>query len=78
MDGKLDYKFEFSDTSYISTKKQVGRSRGSSVSIETSLGAVRPVFNSRQEQWGDIFLSAMASRSALGPTQPPIQWVSRG
>jgi len=25
---------------------------------------------------GDIFLLATASRTALGPTQPPIQWVT--
>jgi hypothetical protein len=34
--------------------------------------AERPEFDSRQ---GQIFFSATASRRALGPTQPPIQWV---
>jgi hypothetical protein len=29
-------------------------------------------FDSRQ--WQEIFLYATASRRALGPTQPPIQW----
>jgi hypothetical protein len=30
-------------------------------------------FNSQQGQ--EIFLFSIASRQALGPTQPPIQWV---
>jgi hypothetical protein len=34
----------------------------------------RPGFNSQQCK---IFLLSTASRSTLGPTQPPIQWVSR-
>jgi hypothetical protein len=33
----------------------------------------RPGFHSRQEQ--EIFLFSTVSRLALGPTQPPIQWV---
>jgi hypothetical protein len=37
------------------------------------LWAGRPRFDSRQVQ--EILLSSTASRSALGPTQPPIQWV---
>jgi hypothetical protein len=41
--------------------------------IATGLRAGRPEFNSRQGQ--EIFLYATASKPALGPTQPPIQWV---
>jgi hypothetical protein len=37
------------------------------------LRAGRPGFNSRQGQ--EIFLFSTAPRPALGPTQPPIQWV---
>jgi hypothetical protein len=49
------------------------RSRGSSVGIATTLRAGRSGFDSRQRLW--IFLFASVSRPALGPTQPPIQWV---
>jgi hypothetical protein len=35
--------------------------------------AGRPRFDSRREQ--EIFLFAAASRLAVGPTQPPVQWV---
>jgi hypothetical protein len=47
---------------------------GTSVSIKAKLEAGRPWFNSPQGQLCP-FLSATASRFALGPTQPPIQWV---
>jgi hypothetical protein len=40
------------------------------------LRAGRSGFDPRQEQ--RIFLLAPASRPALGPTQPPIQWVPGG
>jgi hypothetical protein len=50
-------------------------SRGSSVSTETKLRAGQQGFNSRQEQWWDFFLFANSSRPALGPTQPPNEWV---
>jgi hypothetical protein len=36
------------------------------------LQAGRPGFDSQQRK---IFLFSTASRQALGPTQPPIQWV---
>jgi hypothetical protein len=49
-------------------------SQCSSVCLETRLRAGRQGFNSRQAQWLDSFFAA-ASRPALGPTQPPIQWV---
>jgi len=49
-------------------------SRGSSVNIKTRLRAGRLGFNSRQGQWRNFFL-VTASRPALGPTQPPVQWV---
>jgi hypothetical protein len=45
----------------------------SSVSIVPGLLAVTPGFDSRQGQV--CFLFATAFSTALGPTQPPIQWV---
>jgi hypothetical protein len=47
-------------------------SRGSSVSIVTRLRDGRPGFESQQSH--GFFFLATASRPALGPTQPPIQW----
>jgi hypothetical protein len=48
-------------------------SRGSSVSIVSWLRAGRSGFDLRQRQ--RIFLLAAASRPALGPSQPPVQWI---
>ena len=51
-------------------------SRDSSVGMATRYGLDGPVIESR---WGQDFLHP--SRPALGPTQPPVQWVpglSRG
>jgi len=45
------------------------------VSTQTMLRTGRPGFNSRQGQRWNFFLFAATSRPALGPTQPPIQWV---
>ena len=42
---------------------------GSSVGIGTDYGLDGPGIDSR---WGEIF---RPSRPALGPTQPPVQWV---
>jgi hypothetical protein len=53
---------------YHCTQIYYTRSRGSSVGKSE-----RPGFDSRQVQ--DIFLCSTASRPALGPTQPRIQWV---
>jgi hypothetical protein len=47
--------------------------RDSSVSIVSRLRAGRLGFESRQGL--GIFLFATASRTALGPTHPPVQWV---
>jgi hypothetical protein len=47
----------------------------SSVSIVISLWAERLGFNSHQGRQVIFFLFAIASRLALGLTQPPIQWV---
>jgi len=46
------------------------RSRYSAVGIATDYGLDRPGIEFR---WGRDFLQP--SRPALGPTQPPIQWV---
>jgi hypothetical protein len=48
---------------------------GISVTTVTRLRAGRPAFDSQQGQ--QFFLFATASRRALGPTQPPVQEVSR-
>jgi hypothetical protein len=47
-------------------------SRGSSVSIVTDYGLTTAV---RSPTEADDFILVSASRSALGPTQPPVQWV---
>jgi hypothetical protein len=51
-----------------------GRSRGSSVSIVSDYGLDNqgPIPDKDR-----IFLLASASRPALGPTQPPVQWIPR-
>jgi hypothetical protein len=60
------------DESYFAPIQNRGRSRGSSVSIAADYGLDdRGSILDRQR----IFLLASASRSALGPTQPPVQWV---
>jgi hypothetical protein len=51
------------------------RNQGSSVSIATRLRDGRPRFNYRQGQWWYFLLIVTASRPALEPTQPLIQWV---
>jgi hypothetical protein len=50
------------------------KSRDSSVGIATRLRAGRSGFQGSIRGLG-IFLLTTASRMALGPTQPPIQWV---
>jgi len=51
------------------------RSRGNSARVLTTSQVGRQGFDSRQEQGRDFFLSVTASRLALGPTRPPVQWV---
>jgi hypothetical protein len=50
------------------------KSRDSSVSMATSSGLDYRVIGVRIPPRLGIFLFATASRLALGPTQPPIQW----
>jgi len=52
----------------------IHRRRDSSVSVVTRLRDGRQPFDSRQGQGFVLF--ATASRTALGPTQSPMQWVS--
>jgi hypothetical protein len=47
--------------------------RGVEIAQSVQRRAARPRFDSRQGQ--DISLNSTESRPALGPTQPPIQWV---
>jgi hypothetical protein len=51
------------------------QSRGCSVNKMTLLQAERPWFDFRQGQGNVFCLFTTMFRSALGPTQPPIQWV---
>jgi hypothetical protein len=52
------------------------KSRGSSGGIVSDYGLDDRIGRSRFDpRQGQIFLLALASRPALGPTQPPIQWV---
>jgi hypothetical protein len=53
-----------------------GTSPDRSVGIVTSLRAGRSEFDSRRGL--GIFIFATASRPALRPTQPPIEWVAGG
>jgi len=48
--------------------------RDSSVSFMTELPAGRPWFDFQQEQ--GLFLFVTAFRPTLGPTQPPVQWLT--
>jgi hypothetical protein len=50
-------------------------SHGSSGSIVSDYGLDDRAIEVRPRQGQRIFLLAPASRPALGPTQPPIQWV---
>ena len=64
------------DTMFLITGTLLSRGRDSSVGIATHYGLDGPGIESR---WGRDF--PHPSRPALGPTQPPVQWVpglSRG
>jgi hypothetical protein len=61
------------DLHYFSTYDNRILKRDSSVGMATRVRDERQWFDSREGL--GIFLFAIASRPALGPTQPPIQWV---
>jgi len=58
---------------YITNRIGQGVASSSSGSIVTRLRAGRPDFDTRQGL--GLFLFATASRSALGTTQPPSNWI---
>jgi hypothetical protein len=51
------------------------RSRGSSVSIVSDYGVDDWAIENRSRQGQRISPLTSVSRPALGPTQPPVQWV---
>jgi hypothetical protein len=53
----------------------MSRSRGSSVSIVPGYGLDDRAIEVRSPAGARIFPLASVSRPALGPTQPPVQWV---
>jgi hypothetical protein len=55
-------------------EKDTSKSRGSSVNIATRIRAGRHGFDCRQVQ--GFFLLSTTPKRALGPTQPPIRWVT--
>jgi hypothetical protein len=67
------WEFVNSDTLYDLCEISISTSRDSSVSIALGYGLGDRGFDSLQGL--GIFLFTTVSRAALGPTQPPIQWV---
>jgi hypothetical protein len=72
--------FRYSHNSSLQKKKKKKKAhtrtrRDSSVGIATRLRAGRARFRVRFPEGLGIFLFTTVSRTALGPTQPPIQWV---
>jgi hypothetical protein len=62
------------DIAWRITRDSLLKSRGSSVSIVTTLRALRPRYCSQKVGKG-LFLFTTTSRPTVGPTQPPVQWV---
>ena len=61
----------YTDDTYIHTSRPTSSGPGSGVGIATAYGLGGPGIESR---WGRDF--PHVSRSALRPTQPPIEWVT--
>jgi hypothetical protein len=55
--------------------KKSKRSRDSAVGIATGYG-LEDRGSEFETRWGKNFHFSTSSRPALGPTQPPIQWIS--
>ena len=67
---RITHKVLYITTMTVIKNKSTSAAPGSSVGIATDYGLDGPGIESR---WGKIF---RPSRPPLGPTQPPVQWVS--
>jgi hypothetical protein len=68
----ISHKFYWFDFTFLLLQK---RSRGSSVSIVSGYGLDDWAIKVRSPAGARIFPLSSVSRPALGPTQPPVQWV---